>query len=287
MRAKIRRFSDVRWLKDKKYVIAVDGKAGYNKQRGPIEGREILQDDEFRRIAVTVITKTVRAKDELAILKGLKHENIVEFIDVDEIADRGIEPMLYFLTEMCDRNLKKYMKECKGMPMAIQKFMSISDQLLDGLEYIHGKNLIHGDITPDNIWVYDNDTFKYSGFGLTKKKEADITIVTKTRSGRGSNGYRPAEAYVSDAGLTQASDIFSLGIIFAQLISRGVHPYGLDPLNWLYHIRHNLKLDLSSVDIRIPRKKTQLIKLLTQMLSNKPDDRPALARIREHPFFRE
>merc|ERR1712096_395117 len=92
---------------------------------------------------------------------------------------------------------------------------------LRGLKYIHSADVIHRDLKPRNLLVNSNCDLKICDFGLARaivnesKKKADVmTDYVTTR------WYRPPELLLSWTDYTAAVDVWSVGIIFAELMKR-------------------------------------------------------------------
>lgn len=253
-----------------------------NKKKTVREGRELFADEKWRKVAVKIIMKSKKAEKEFNVLRSLKHENIVKCIAFDEIS-AAQDSNVYIIMELCDYTLKTYIEDRKDFAMPIQIFRSISAQLLAGLGHIHEMGLIHRDIKPDNILVTKGIKFKFSDFGIAK----EFPHVTESNRDVGSDGYRSQESYNLDIKLTKMADIFSLGIVMAQLISRGEHPFGTDPNDWSFYIRKDTQLqkkDFTHVDCPTAERNV-LIPLLSKMLSWDPDARPSVVDLQKHRLF--
>eukprot|EP00929_Paragymnodinium_shiwhaense_P066586 TRINITY_DN33401_c1_g1_i1.p1 TRINITY_DN33401_c1_g1~~TRINITY_DN33401_c1_g1_i1.p1 ORF type:complete len:347 (-),score=43.47 TRINITY_DN33401_c1_g1_i1:67-1047(-) len=98
---------------------------------------------------------------EIAALKQLKHQNVVELLGVACETDRLL---LFF--EFGERDLKKHMNMLGGdlMPLSVQDF---TKQLLIGLDYCHSQRIIHRDIKPHNLLI-SGTTLKIADFGLAR-----------------------------------------------------------------------------------------------------------------------
>ena len=103
-----------------------------------------------------------------------------------------------------------------------EDFMMVKRLMVDsllGLEYMHTRKIIHRDLKPGNILLFKKDfkiTAKLCDFGLSKPytRQGDQTpgVVTVT--------YRAPEILLSDPNYDYKVDIWSLGCIFYELISR-------------------------------------------------------------------
>jgi serine/threonine protein kinase len=105
-------------------------------------------------------------------------------------------------------------------------------QLISGLEYIHGKRLVHGSIKPTNILISSSDNdpqIKLSDFGLTTTSSLNEGHTTQRLIG----GFLSSRYWLApellDSGKnepTEESDIFSAGSIFFYFLSKGRHLFG-------------------------------------------------------------
>jgi len=101
--------------------------------------------------------------NEIKIHRMLKHENIVDFIEVFEDKTN-----VYLLLELCSfGTLKDYMKQSylKILPEAEVKIFT--HQLVSGLIYLHSKSVIHRDLKNGNLFLNHSKHLKIGDFGLS------------------------------------------------------------------------------------------------------------------------
>ena len=162
-------------------------------------------------------------KQEAAIMKGLKHDNIVRIYGIClEVGMRGI-----VMEYVPSGNLQQLIhNQTRELPLKQCDQLAIG--ILSALEYLHSKGIIHRDLKPANIFVvYEVDSqgqvkwlVKVGDFGLSKLTSADNT---QTVSLKGSPAYMAPESVQTQ--YSSKSDIYSFAIIVWELLTRKV-PYG-------------------------------------------------------------
>jgi len=86
---------------------------------------------------------------EIALLRELKHKNIVNLIDIIHGDDgRG----LYLIFEYFNQDVKKYL-DINKKPLSIPHVKSIIFQLLNGLLHCHQRRIMHRDLKPSNLLI--------------------------------------------------------------------------------------------------------------------------------------
>ena len=121
-----------------------------------------------------------RELDEIKVLKAISHENIVKY--VDDFYDYGT---FKIVMEFCAGGdlLEAIQKQKKAnKDFAEDTVIMWFGQLVSGLQYLHGINIIHRDIKPSNIFITTFKTLKIGDFGLAKLLN-DKDIVAKTDCG--------------------------------------------------------------------------------------------------------
>ena len=101
---------------------------------------------------------------EIAILRRMKHPNVVGLFDILEPKDYASFDTLYLVMEYCQSDAKKLVKSATHLQMPhIQVLMY---NLLCGVKYIHSAEVIHRDLKPANILLNEDCTVKICDFYL-------------------------------------------------------------------------------------------------------------------------
>lgn len=178
-----------------------------------------------REVAVKVLRGEL-SNDPVALLRfqreanastALSHPNIVDIYDVGE--ENGYH---YIVMEYVrGKDLKQLIAQrgalCKEEAVAIMK------QLVSAVAEAHRRNIIHRDIKPQNVLIKDDGTLKVVDFGIALAQDA--LQLTQSDSVMGSVHYLAPEVARGEAA-TRQSDIYSLGIVFYELLSGEVPFHG-------------------------------------------------------------
>jgi len=179
--------------------------------------------DEFEENRLEEVKDRFLREAELA--GNLLHPGIVAIYDVGEDYD-----LTYMAMEFLEgEDLEKYCR--KGSLLPIRKTLDIVAETADALEYAHNNGVVHRDIKPANITLLKNGKIKVTDFGIAKSMS-----TSKTRSGTilGTPNYMSPEQIMGHQ-IDARSDIFSLGVVFFQLLT-GEVPFRGENLNSLFYL---------------------------------------------------
>ncbi len=171
-----------------------------------------------RRVAIKVLRGDLsndekfvrRFQREALSASSLSHPNIVEMYDVGE--DNGI---YYIVMEYIEGKTLKQLIKKRGS-ITLSEAIDIMLQLTDGISHAHDSYIIHRDLKPQNILIKEDGTIKITDFGIAMALNS--TQLTQTNSVMGSVHYLPPEQ-ASGKGSTIRSDIYSMGILFYELLT--------------------------------------------------------------------
>jgi len=195
---------------------------------------------------------TVRFFQEASAAGRLKHANIVSIYDAGEEQDLAYISMEFFK----GGTLVPYTQTDNLLP--ITTVIDIVILMAEALDYAHSKGVIHRDIKPANI-MYNPATnkIKITDFGIAR-----ITDTIRTRTGivLGTPSYMSPEQLASKE-LDGRSDLFSLGVMFYQLVS-GALPFESDSLTTLiFKIANEPHTDIGKVCPELPENIKQVINI--------------------------
>ncbi|MCY4321099.1 MAG: protein kinase [Bdellovibrionaceae bacterium] len=161
-------------------------------------------------------------KNEGKVACNLKHKNITT------IREFGIENNQFFLAMeyISGKNLRQFTKKIKShnIKFSIPNIIYIIKEVAAGLNYAHNAidantgqplNVIHRDVSPQNIMLTFDGQIKLIDFGIAK---IDDTNLTRAGHLKGKFSYMSPEQATGQS-LDGRSDIFCLGIIFWELLT--------------------------------------------------------------------
>ena len=151
-----------------------------------------------------------RFQREALSASSLSHPNIVEMYDVGE--DNGT---YYIVMEYVDGSTLKQVIKKRGT-LSLSEAIDVMLQITDGIKEAHDSYIIHRDLKPQNILYQENGEIKITDFGIAMALNS--TQLTQTNSVMGSVHYLPPEQ-ASGKGATIKSDIYSMGILFYELLT--------------------------------------------------------------------
>ena len=181
-----------------------------------------------RLVALKILPKISGQEQEFAnrfarearAMARLNHPSIVNIHDFGDKAG-----WCYFIMEYVDGiNLRQAIQTKSVEP---KEALGIVGQICDALHYAHQEGIVHRDIKPENILLEKRGRVKIADFGLAKLLDKNNLTrnLTGTNQVMGTVGYMAPEQMEGSREVDQRADIFSLGVVFYELLT-GELPMG-------------------------------------------------------------
>ncbi|KAL8829479.1 MAG: hypothetical protein Q9170_006151 [Blastenia crenularia] len=163
-------------------------------------------------------------KREIDLLRDLQHKNIVQYLG----SNSDDEHFNIFLEYVPGGSVAGMLNSYGQLQEPLIR--SFVRQILDGLSYLHGKDIIHRDIKGANVLVDGKGNIKISDFGISKRVEASALLIPAKNGG---HVHRPslqgsvfwmAPEVVKQTSYTRKADIWSLGCLIVEMFT-GAHPF--------------------------------------------------------------
>ena len=166
---------------------------------------------------------------EISLLKELQHPNIVGLEDV-----LMHDSKLYLVFEYLSMDLKKYLDTIpSGRYLDSMLVKSYCHQILQGILFCHKRRTLHRDLKPQNLLIDNKGVIKLADFGLARAIGIPVRVYTHEVV---TLWYRAPEILLGSQRYSCALDIWSIGCIFAECITKKPLFHGDSEIDQLFRI---------------------------------------------------
>lgn len=208
------------------------------------------QNDQYKEMLIR----------EAQLSAGLNHSNIVTIYEIIEYKNQPVIVMEYIEGEDLQTLLNT-------KPFSIEEIVDIIQQVATALSVAHSVGIIHKDIKPANILINNKDQLKVLDFGLASfANELDSDLYSQSS---GTLNYMSPEQ-VNNSDVTYQSDLFSLGVVFYQLLTGNLPFVGDYEASVKYAIANEQPALTSKLNNEVDEYLEQIV---SKLLQKNPDDR--------------
>ncbi|EGC39321.1 hypothetical protein DICPUDRAFT_16456, partial [Dictyostelium purpureum] len=191
--------------------------------------------------AITTQSQLEEFKKEFQIMGSIRSSFMVTFYGA------CIEPKLCMVMEYCSRDSLYHVMNTKEYEIGWDRFFQFTMQMTLGVQCLHNwtPQIVHRDFKSLNLLVNEDWECKVSDFGLSRFNTADnLETLSKIR---GTFAYCSPEVAVGNGSIyTTKSDIYSIGIVFWELIMRVINGEYSRPYSEYPHIKMDFQIMLNS-----------------------------------------
>ena len=158
-----------------------------------------------------------RFEQECQFLSTVKHPNIVQYLGIYQDPDTGL-PVL--LMELMDDSLTHFLEHSR-QPIPYHLQVNICHDIALALSYLHSNDIIHRDLSSNNVLLIENVRAKVTDFGMARLGDQKLraTQLTFTMC-PGTDVFMPPEAVQDRPHYSEKIDCFSFGVITLQILTQ-------------------------------------------------------------------
>jgi serine/threonine protein kinase len=224
-------------------VIEALGAGAY----GTVVSANDTKKGKNNKIAIKKIERTFehhlyakRTLREVKILRLLQHDNIIDIKTIVKPKSLKEFDEIYVVFEMMETDLGSIIKSDQDLTLDHVRFFMY--QILRGMKYVHSAGILHRDLKPRNLLVNSNCDLKICDFGLARADIPDLYEAGAMTDYIATRWYRAPELLMGCEDYAESIDIWAIGCIFAELLTRKPFLPGSDSENQLKLIVHMIGL---------------------------------------------
>lgn len=204
-----------------------------------------------------------RFERELAILKKLKHPNIVPYLWGGKLGEQQVMAMELVEGGSLATELKKRGK------LPWEEVIRIGQQVCSALAHAHEHGIIHRDLKPSNLLLTKDGKVKLADFGIAR--DTDATALTAAGKTVGTFAYMAPEQIRGNPPISAKTDLYALGCVLFELLT-GLPPFaGETAGELLFQHMEKKPTRVSAVALDCP---VWFDAVLQQLLEKEPEKRP-------------
>lgn len=209
-----------------------------------------------------------RFEREVRMMEFFRHPNVVELREI--IFE---EELIFLIMEYCSGGELYHLITERGK-LDEWSAIRLFNQIVDGLSYVHARDIAHRDLKPENILLDQEGTIKLSDFGLCHHVDPKIKVMMTPC---GSPYYASPEIIQNVPYDGKKTDVWSLGVVLFAMVTGN--------LPWKDINQAQLFEQILTGDFEIPLSLSpHLRNLISQLMKINPDERPDITEIKNHPW---
>ena len=158
-----------------------------------------------------------RFEQECEFLSSIQHPNIILYLGMHRDEDTGL-PVL--LMELMDDSLTHFL-ESSPQPIPYHITVNICHDVTLALSFLHSNNIVHRDLSSNNVLLRSNILAKVTDFGMARLGDINPQCAHFTSTMcPGTDVYMPPEAVKDKPVYTEKLDCFSFGVVTLQILTR-------------------------------------------------------------------
>jgi serine/threonine protein kinase len=215
-------------------IIEVLGSGAY----GTVVSAWDTKKGKEQKIAIKKIERTFehhlyakRTLREIKILRLLQHDNIINIKTI--IKPKSLDDFneIYVVFDLMETDLGTIIKSDQDLSLDHIRFFMY--QILRGMKYVHSAGILHRDLKPRNLLVNSNCDLKICDFGLSRADIPELYEAGAMTDYVSTRWYRAPELLLGSEDYTMSVDMWAIGCIFAELLTRRPFLPGSDSENQL------------------------------------------------------
>src|SRR5262245_24649293 len=120
---------------------------------------------------------SARLLGEFASLTELSHPGIVRVRDLGQVRDGELRGRRYLVTDHISGPSLLSVAEIASDEERLRRFATAADVLADALAYLHGRGIVHGDVSPGNVRFDETGRPVLLDFGLAERVWAHVRVT--------------------------------------------------------------------------------------------------------------
>ena len=188
-------------------------KARHKQTRKIVALKKVLMENEKEGFPITALR-------EIKILQLLKHENVINLIEIcrTKATAAKYKATFYLVFDFCEHDLAGLLSNV-NVKFSMGEIKKVMQQLLNSLFFIHSQKILHRDMKAANILITKNGVLKLADFGLAR------AISSNNKPGHTNRytnrvvtlWYRPPELLLGERNYGSPVDLWGAGCIMAEV----------------------------------------------------------------------
>lgn len=200
---------------------------------------------------------------EALLHANLNHPNIVTIYTAGMASGFPFIAMEY----VEGSNLAEFLRSQGRLP--VRSAVDFMHQAAGAIAVAHAAKIVHRDIKPQNILVDAYGTIKLMDFGIARRQSMTMAQLTKKGQVLGTPSYMAPEQIMGEK-VDERSDIYSLGVMFYQLLTQRLPYEASTPMEMIHRA---LTEEFAPVRSLVPDVPDSVAKIIDKSLARDPKDR--------------